>query len=58
MPTGSIFLILEFARFTFVTEEINVYAHDQNQDPDWWMIVRNSLDYVECDDEISIETLD
>ena len=37
---------------------LNVYAHDQNQDPDWWMIVRNSLDYVECDDEISIETLD
>ena len=34
------------------------YVHSERRDPDWWMIVRNSLEYVECTDEISIEALD
>jgi hypothetical protein len=39
-------------------EEMSVYEHGEKKDPDWWMIVRNSIHYVECEDEISIETLD
>ena len=39
-------------------EEMSVYEHNDKKDPDWWMIVRNSLDYVECANEISIEALE
>lgn len=34
------------------------YEHSERKDPDWWMIVRNSTEFVSCDDEISVETLD
>ena len=37
---------------------LTTYQHSEKKDPDWWMIVRNSLDYVECADEISIQALD
>ena len=37
---------------------LTTYEHNEKKDPDWWMIVRNSLDYVECADEISIQALD
>ena len=39
-------------------EQMTVYAHSEKKDPDWWMIVRNSLDFIECENEISIETID
>ena len=39
-------------------EEMSIYEHDQKKDPDWWMIVRNSIDYVICSEEIYIESLD
>ena len=34
------------------------YEHAERKDPDWWMIVRNSIEFVSCEDEISIDTLD
>ena len=37
---------------------LTTYQHNEKKDPDWWMIVRNSLDYVECANEISIEALE
>ena len=39
-------------------EKISVYEHNEKKDPDWWMIVRNSLEFIECENEISVETLD
>jgi hypothetical protein len=39
-------------------EEMNIYEHKEKKDPDWWMIVRNSLEYVSCENEIIIESLD
>ena len=39
-------------------DQMSVYEHNEKNDPDWWMIVRTSLDFVECPDEISIEALD
>ena len=39
-------------------EQMSVYEHYNKKDPDWWMIVRNSLDFIECENEISIETID
>ena len=39
-------------------EEMSVYEHNEKKDPDWWMIVRNSLEFIECENEISVETLD
>ena len=39
-------------------EEMNVYEHNEKKDPDWWMIVRNSIDFIECENEISVETID
>ena len=39
-------------------EEMSVYEHTEKKDPDWWMIVRNSLEFIECENEISIETVD
>ena len=35
-------------------EQMSVYEHNEKKDPDWWMIVRNSLEFIECDNEISI----
>ena len=37
---------------------LTTYQHNEKKDPDWWMIVRNSLDYIECANEISIEALE
>ena len=39
-------------------EEMSVYEHAEKKDPDWWMIVRNSLEFIECENEISIESID
>ena len=39
-------------------EQMSVYEHNEKKDPDWWMIVRNSLDFIECENEISVETID
>ena len=39
-------------------EEMSVYEHNEKKDPDWWMIVRNSIEFVECEDEILVESID
>ena len=39
-------------------EEMSVYEHEEKKDPDWWMIVRNSLDFIECENEISVVPID
>ena len=39
-------------------EEMSVYEHEEKKDPDWWMIVRNSLEFIKCEDEISVESID
>ncbi|MDB3861676.1 hypothetical protein N9301_09390 [Paracoccaceae bacterium] len=39
-------------------EELNVYEHTEKKDPDWWMIVRNSMEFIECENEISVESID
>ena len=39
-------------------EEMSVYEHDEKKDPDWWMIVRNSIEFINCEDEISVESID
>ncbi len=48
------------SREIFICDQqlMNVYEHSEKKDPDWWMIVRNSLDFIECENEISIETID
>ena len=39
-------------------EQMSVYEHEEKKDPDWWMIVRNSLEFIECENEISVERID
>ena len=39
-------------------EQMSVYEHNEKKDPDWWMIVRNSLEFIECENEISVESID
>ena len=39
-------------------EKMSVYEHNEKKDPDWWMIVRNSIDFIECENEISVGTID
>ena len=39
-------------------EDMSVYEHSEKKDPDWWMIVRNSIEFIECENEISVESLD
>ena len=39
-------------------EQMSVYEHNEKKDPDWWMIVRNSLEFIECENEISVEPID
>jgi hypothetical protein len=39
-------------------EEMSVYEHDEKKDPDWWMIVRNSIEFIECENEISVDIID
>ena len=38
--------------------KMSVYEHNEKKDPDWWMIVRNSLEFIECENEISVQTID
>ena len=39
-------------------EQMSVYEHSEKKDPDWWMIVRNSLEFIECENEISVVPID
>ena len=39
-------------------EKMSDYEHNEKKDPDWWMIVRNSMEAIECENEISVETID
>ena len=39
-------------------EIMSIYEHNAKKDPDWWMIVRNSTEFIECENEISVENLD
>ena len=39
-------------------EQMSVYEHNEKKDPDWWMIVRNSIEFIECENEIFVETID
>ena len=39
-------------------EEMNVYEHNEKKDPDWWMIIRNSIEFIECENEISVVPID
>ena len=39
-------------------EKMSIYEHTEKKDPDWWMIVRNSLEFIECENEISVESID
>ena len=39
-------------------EEMSIYEHNKKKDPDWWMIVRNSMEFVECENEILVESID
>ena len=34
------------------------YEHAERKDPDWWMIVRNSIEFVTCEAEIAVESID
>ena len=39
-------------------EKMSVYEHDKKKDPDWWMLVRNSMEFIECENEILVESID
>ncbi len=39
-------------------EEMSVYEHQEKKDPDWWMIVRTSIEFIKCEDEIFVENID
>ena len=39
-------------------KKMSVYEHNEKKDPDWWMIVRNSIEFIECENEISVETIE
>ena len=39
-------------------EYMSVYEHSEKKDPDWWMIARNSMEFIECENEISVENID
>ena len=50
-----IYIVLTNEKYLFSDkEQMSVYEHNEKKDPDWWMIVRNSLEFIECDNEISI----
>ena len=34
------------------------YEHQERKDPDWWMIVRNSPELLNCAQAITVETID
>ena len=39
-------------------EQMSVYEHSEKKDPDWWMIARTSIEFIECENEISVEVID
>ena len=39
-------------------QKMSVYEHNEKKDPDWWMIIRNSMEAIECENEISVESID
>ena len=39
-------------------EQMSVYVHGEKKDPDWWMIVRNSIDFIDCRNDILVERID
>ena len=39
-------------------EKMSVYEHNSKKDPDWWMIVSNSIEFIECENEILVESID
>ena len=39
-------------------EHMSIYEHDEKKDPDWWMIVRNSIEFIDCENEILVESID
>jgi len=39
-------------------EQMSVYKHSEKKDPDWWMIARTSIEFIECENEISVEVID
>ena len=39
-------------------EKMSVYEHNEKKDPDWWMIIRNSMEAIECENEISVVSID
>ena len=48
------------SREIFICDQgkMSVYKHMERKDPDWWMIVRNSIEFIECDNEILVESID
>lgn len=38
--------------------KLTKYEHQKRKDPEWWMIVRNSPELLNCDQEITVETVD
>ena len=39
-------------------QKMSVYEHNEKKDPDWWMIIRNSMEAIECENEISVVSID
>ncbi len=39
-------------------EQMSVYEHGEKKDPDWWMIARNSIEFIDCENEILVESID
>ena len=39
-------------------EQMSVYKHSEKKDPDWWMIAKTSIEFIECENEISVEVID
>ena len=39
-------------------QKMSVYEHNEKKDPDWWMIIRNSMEAIECENAISVESID
>ena len=39
-------------------EQMSIYEHNEKKDPDWWMIVRNSIEFIECENDIFVESID
>ena len=39
-------------------QKMSVYEHNEKKDPDWWMIIRNSMEAIECENEITVVSID